>query len=35
MVGSDNDPEGVRFVPIGLQRDWAGIRETLEEAEGG
>ncbi|MGI9041879.1 MAG: hypothetical protein ACR2HK_12440 [Gemmatimonadales bacterium] len=33
MVGSDDDPDGVRFVPIGLERDWAGVRETLEEAE--
>jgi hypothetical protein len=33
MVGSHDDPESIRFVPIGLQRDWAGVRESLEEAE--
>jgi hypothetical protein len=33
MVGSHDDPDNIRFVPIGLQRDWAGVRESLEEAE--
>jgi hypothetical protein len=33
MVGSHDDPDNIRFVPIGLQRDWAGVRESMEEAE--
>jgi hypothetical protein len=33
MVGTDDDPDNVRFVRVGLQRDWAGIRQLLEEAE--
>lgn len=33
MVGTDDDPDNVRFVRIGLQRDWAGVREALAEAE--
>jgi hypothetical protein len=32
MVGTDEDPESVHFVPVGLQRDWVGVREALEEA---
>jgi hypothetical protein len=32
LVGTDDDPDNVHFVRIGLQRDWAGVRETLEEA---
>jgi hypothetical protein len=33
MVGTEEDPDSIRFVPIGLQRDWAGVREVLEEAK--
>jgi hypothetical protein len=33
MVGTDDDPDNVHFIRIGLQRDWAGIRQALEEAE--
>jgi hypothetical protein len=33
MVGTEDDVDGIRFVPIGLQRDWAAVREALEEAK--
>jgi hypothetical protein len=33
MIGTGDDPENVHFVSVGLQRDWARVREALEEAE--
>jgi hypothetical protein len=33
MLGTEDDPDSIHFVPIGLQRDWAAVREVLEEAK--